>query len=265
MTKKIIPCTPIAFLSHNHYYFKLNVKKLSKISQNYDKQRSVNNTRVQQIVEFQNQHIREYGAPLIVGTIVLAKLTDNLISMDERLPINKYFVIDGQHRLEALKRLIKDHIIDDLEIVVECLEVPTPERMFELFQIINRAVPVPQHFLTPNQIINDAVAVLSTQFPKALSDSEKPQRPSINIDRFKNALMSVLEDNKLIRTTDELVKVIKEVNKHYYELGVEKLCDVVAHQNKQQRQIVSNAFLKCEKGNYLFIGCFKDESWIVDI
>ena len=263
MVNKII-ATPVARLAHDHYYLKLNVKKLAKVSQFYEKQRTVNNTRVQQIVEFQNEHIRKHGIPLNMGTIILSKLNNNLISInggEEKRP-NKYYILDGQHRFEALKRLIKDNIIQDVEIVVEILEVPSYERMFELFQIINRAVPVAQHYLTPNEIINDVVAVITTEFPKALTENERPIRPSINIDKFKDTLLRILEEKIYIKTREELVKFIKDINQICYSNGVEEMCDMVARKNQQQRQIVENIFKKCIKGQHLFIGCFKDDSWV---
>ena len=253
-----------------HKIFLVNVQKLLHLQKIgslkfYDKQRIINDRRVQEIISFQNMQIRKYGEPKIRGTIVFCQLSPDLITFD---PIKKrpWFIIDGQHRLKALFQMVSNKIIDDAQILIELVEVNNKEEMFKEFQEINFSVPVPLHYLSPNELIDRGTNLLISKYCNAFS--EKGIRPKISIDNFKNTLIdqNIIQTHN-IKTPEDLVDIIEKINSYYGKIDKEKMCDLVGKNNKKERSTVEHCYCKCKEDptKYLFIGIFKHNDWIIDI
>lgn len=176
------------------------------------------------------------------------------------------YLIDGQHRYHSLLLLFKKGLVKDLEILIELVIVQFDKDIRNEFININKSVPVPNHYLNPNDIVTGCCQLLMKKFPKAFS-SGKPRRPTINIDSFKDCLLdkSQLLAKLEITDSEQLYDAVMNLNNHYSSLGKLELQNKIARNNQNERRIVSNCFDKCRKGDYLFLGLFKDTNWAIDL
>ena len=254
--------------SETLYLIRMKTLIESNLIKKYKYQRYVNEERVSEIVKYQNNCIKKYGEPRITGNIVVCQVRNNLIDfVQEGKKENPLYIIDGQHRYEALCRMIKDQVIDDFIVRVEYISVENEEDLLKEFQDINKSVPVPVHYYEPNELINRAVAILSTKLPDAFRHNQmKVIRPRVDIDKLKDALLSMGNLQEVVQTPEELVLKIEKCNKGYGEKGVKRMMDLIAHKNIQQRDIVAKAYEKCQSGQMLYLGIFKSPSdWVDDL
>jgi hypothetical protein len=254
-----------------HKVFLSSIKRLLSLHNQglikyYDKQRTIDEQRVQELVTFQTRQIRKDGMPKIRGTIVFCQISKPLILVNTQSNPSPWYIIDGQHRLQSLYQLVRNNAIDDIEVLIEYIEVSNEDEMFKEFQEINSGIPVPLHYLTPNEILNRTCDVLRVRYPHAFSVT-KSKRPVIFIDTFKDTIMrsQIIEHNQ-INTAEDLVYAIEQLNGKYQREGVVKMCDTIGRQNQKERKIIENCFKKCEEfpTKYLFLGIFKDTNWIID-
>ena len=257
MNKKFVIINPEDV---NHYICSKTIKNINDMQQKgvvklYDKQRPLNMLRVQEIIQFQIMQIRDFGKPKLRGTIVFAKSDET----------NKnWVIIDGQHRLYALKSLVKDNIIESsLNVLIEFVKVNTDRELMNEFKEINMAVPVAINYLTPNDVVNQCANMLLAKYPNAFCSS-KAIRPKINIDSFKDELINC-ETIGHFDTPHSLTIYIESLNLYYKNKGSSELCKIIARENKSERKIVENCFKKCCDGSYLFLGIFKRNAWVTDM
>jgi hypothetical protein len=227
----------------------------------WDKQRSLDQDRVNEMGKFFREEYIKFGYIRLRGTIILCK------KIDLMFPDNKYYLIDGQHRYHSLFRLLQNELIPDIKIRFDILLVKSDEEIRDEFVNINKSVPVPMHYLTPCDIINLCCDRLKSEFPYAFKQG-KCNRPSIDIDKFKDTLMSKeynIIENFGIATADELYKIICRLNDHYKSLGLEQMQTLIGRKNKNEHKFIKNNFHKCERGEFLCYGLFKDTNWATDI
>jgi len=137
-------------------------------------QRNVDPARVAAITEYITKSVENGQAP-VLGVISLVILGD------------KIYVVDGQHRLEALRayhasstRMVPFHTLQYL--------AATPDALREIFMLINSGEPVPTWVLTASAdritFDKECEAYLSQFNPLFNSNSN---RPAANITAFMNA------------------------------------------------------------------------------
>jgi hypothetical protein len=252
----------------NCYYFISSLKKILKygLIELWEGQRSLDMKRANEMAQyFYDEYIKNKCIKLR-GSILLCKKDDLLFS-------NTFYLIDGQHRYFALRHLLTHNFIPDIDIRVDIIIVNNEDEIRHEFVNINKSVPVPVHYLTPNDIVNLCYSKLARDFPRAFVVGNC-KRPSINADEFKDVFLksdnpAKKEENILIKfkidNADKLCNLILQLNKYYQNLGLEKLQDIIGRKNKSERQIVANCYEKCKKGDYLFLGLFKNTNWVTDL
>lgn len=246
---------------NNCFFYICSLKKLIEKEniQLWEGQRSLDNERVTLISETFLNEYKKTGTISLRGSLIFCKKNDLIFS-------EKLYLIDGQHRFYSLKYLIENNKIPDIKIRLDIILVKDENEIRKEFVNINKSVPVPVHYLTPNDIVTLCFNQLSKDFSKAFSQGNC-KRPTINSDSFKDALINKSNFlNKLeINNSDELYNAIIKLNNYYKKLGSEKLQDIIARKNKNERRIVSNCFEKCLDGDHLFLGLFKEPNWTVDL
>jgi hypothetical protein len=227
----------------------------------WELQRSLDQNRVNEIGNYFLEEYRKYGHVRLRGTIILCK------KIELMGPNNTYYLIDGQHRYYSLAKLVQEKLIPDIHVRFDILLVRSEEEIREEFNNINKSVPVPVHYLTPCDIINLCCERLKREYPYAFKQG-KCNRPSIDIDKFKDTLMN--DDYKIIENfgigcSDELYEVLIKLNTYYNSLGLEAMQDLIGRKNKRERDFVKNNYHKCVRGEFLCFGLFKTTDWATDI
>jgi hypothetical protein len=132
----------------------LKMRKKIKI---YDKQRSLDESRVDEIKKHFINGIIRYKDPKIRGAVTLCCIESSL---------NEYVLIDGQHRYEALCKIINDGIIDDCRLMFQIIIVQDINEIHEEFRNINKNVPVPVHYIDINDAINETTTKIIKSYPE---------------------------------------------------------------------------------------------------
>lgn len=97
-------------------------------------------------------------------------------------------VLDGQHRLEAMKRLAI--LSPDFRVVVEVLRSPPGLTIETAFQLINEGVPVPEYIkdasasATSRPILDRLGILFKRRFGAFLSKSAHPNLANVNLTQF---------------------------------------------------------------------------------
>ena len=274
----VIMCHLLSTDDPRHKVYSSSIKRLQHLIERkslkiYQKQRCLNEERVNKLAAWQTQHILNTGFPKVRGNIVICRVTEPLLHFGQKQTQMAY-IIDGQHRYESLCQVVNSTLVNDIKVLIEWIEVSSNEEMDKEFQEINSGVPVPQHYVNPNEIVNRCVEILSTRYTQAFAKSgtisSSIKRPQMSVDTFKDALIkdyAQIVKNYKIASPEQLVDLLENLNVKYQKKGVDSMCDDIARQNQAQRSIVKKAFAKCEVAppKYMFLGLFKENNWITDL
>ena len=137
--------------------------------------------------------------------------------MDDEKPINKSFIIDGQHRISVVKDYLESKTIEDeyfehpkkdFQITVTEICVDSEADAIEYFKKINNVKSI-QFQEDPNLIMNEYILKLDESFPKKFRDITK--RPYVSLDKFREALKLRIHSLKKV-PVDNFVKECKLMN-----------------------------------------------------
>jgi hypothetical protein len=162
-------------------------------------QRIRDDTKVAEIVEYQKSKMKTKGGCNFMGVI-------NIHYCGET---RELFVIDGQHRFEAIK-LINTTI--SVPVSVEYVIVDTMTELRENYNLINKNTPLPEFPETIDKAIPETVAVyFRERYPTIWSKSSRARRPHIYFDFFQEAL-GVLVDKMEITHANDLQRIVEQYN-----------------------------------------------------
>lgn len=167
----------------------------------FENQRPLRESLVDDIVKKQKDHYKVYGVYEFPGALIVAHYN------------KKYYLIDGQHRYAAMKKLKADDIYVSIE-----------ERKCKSLAHINHLYVMINNINSHNNMITDGVVdqnalqlkVLSTKMQEkypAIWTHNKSAFPYINISTFEKEIKiyNLLE----IKTVDEIYDMILKKNKLY--------------------------------------------------
>jgi hypothetical protein len=151
---------------------------------------------------------------------------------------NKIVCYESNHRREALKSEMPS---DMAHILVDILWNATDEQVKHEFLRLNKAVSVPELYITdevvPLEAVRSVVDAFCTNYKSLRSPSAHPQRPNFNRDRLM----------------DEFYRVMKENH-----IGIDELTERLTRQNREmsqrdRRRLSPKIIAKCEAvGLWLF-------------
>ena len=220
----------------------------------WEGQRSFDGSRLEELLPFQKSQFEKYGYFTFRGSLLLCR---DRASKD-------IWLIDGQHRYITMKALIDSERYPSFDIRIDVLDVSSTADILKEFQDINKSVPVPLNFLEPDETVNIAVRLLGDRFSKAFAKS-KTSRPRINVDEFKSALIKEKIVSNFGLNEHQLYDAICKLNDNLSRVPETEIVTRLARNNKKEQQIVRNCRVKCETGEYLFIGLFKNTDWLYDL
>jgi hypothetical protein len=211
--------------------------------------RKLKDEHVQNIYE----HLSSQRVPHLMGSIKAIRDAEN-----------NFQIIDGQHRLEALKLYIINHTGIPVSILVEIYDVPSvhDDIVFELFKIANNNLNV-----TPEDDVDMTIANLVNQLMKDPELSKgiinkndgRINRPRISQKMLYEELKHNLKVEHLKLPIDTIVERIKMINKHIAKLDYLQLFG-----RKDPSQ--TNINMRCNAARYDFFlnmgGKFTPDKWI---
>lgn len=222
----------------------------------WDGQRSLDGQRMKELMNYQEEKYKKDGYFCFRGSLLLCR--------DDAS--GDIWLIDGQHRYVAILGLVDKEIYPAFDVRVDILNVKSTAEILKEFQDINRSIPVPINILNPNEVVNVATRLLEKKFIKAFSKG-KTNRPRINIDDFKSALIkeNIVENFKI--NEHQLFDGICKLHDDYLRTPETILISRLAQNNKSEQGIVKNLLVKCSTGEFLCIGLFKSGNlnWINDL
>ena len=160
--------------------------------------------KVKDLIAHQLAHYRTYGGPWPYPPLVVVR-TDE--TGDTK------FIVDGQHRHEALRRLYADHSHDS-ELAMLVYSVPTLDRLEEVYAEINKNAPVPDFspFSSNARRPAESTALrLKQRFPGIWTSSGRARRPSLNFSWAQQSL-AWLSDRANISSAGALEEVVMSLN-----------------------------------------------------
>lgn len=162
-------------------------------------QRIRDDDKVNEIVAYQQLKLKQTGACNFIGCINIHYCAENQL----------LYLVDGQHRFEAIKHISKSISIP---VCVEVVKVSTLEELKENYNMINKNTPLPEFPETIDKTIPESVASYYKQrYPDIWSKGERAYRPNIWFTHFQEAL-GVLVDRMEIKTAQELQTILDEHN-----------------------------------------------------
>ena len=166
---------------------------------------------------------------------------------------DKDYIIDGQHRFEALKKCYNYGIIVKFHIIVYNCEHYSD--MLEIFQVRNFNIPIPEYIKRSNNLEERNLCKTINEWinEKEGFDIESKSRPKVNINKFMDSIIDMIEEdefkNRNITTLDDFKKFYRKQNK----IIKEKLKDDDEKFLKKNKGISDNMRKKAKDCN-VYIG-----------
>lgn len=199
---------------NNKYICKISIKDLvNNVNINIPSiQRLFHKEKIDEIYNYQKNYYLENKCLNYLG----------VLNLNYYIRENKFFLIDGQHRYESLKKLLEDNINDS--VFIEIIKVETLNDIKNNYQIINKNTPLPEftYDITPD-IYKNILILFQNKYGKDYddifsSDIKKCKRPKISRNRFEEALeyiiikLNITNENDLFNKIENLNKKISKWN-----------------------------------------------------
>ncbi len=146
-------------------------------------QRPIDSERVDGIVRYQFERLKNNKSPLYIGPMVLARRRN-----DDRT----LWLLDGQHRFESMKRIAEEAPDHPVHLLV--IDVGDTATMAEAFQLINASVPVPMYVIegtlhaVRRKTLDEFRQVFAQEFGPFLSKTNMPRRPNVNLVQLQDRI-----------------------------------------------------------------------------
>lgn len=191
----------------------------------------------------------------INGSIILAFYDGNLE------------IVDGNHRFQSIIQYYRQlpergkKYICGKKICFEIIKTENRDETFELFEKINKSVPVPLCYLKTDIMVDKCSRLLQKKYPKIFVD-RKCQRPRISIPDMKSKMIKKHMFEELnISNPNEMFEIIKNLNEKVKRMSID---DFIIKYNIRSRvdKPTENQYNKCETFGYCYLGLFKKIKWI---
>jgi hypothetical protein len=214
-------------------------------------QRLRDETRVEDIIQYQIHHFKQSQQFNFLGVISIHHCHDN----------NTYYLIDGQHRFEAMKAIFQK-TGHDIIFAIELIHVQTMDHVKRNYDLINQNTLLPEFPETIDKNIPEQVALyFKHKYPDTWSKASRPHRPQIYWPYFQEAL-GVLVLHGDIQTSLELRQLIETHNQNLCTWDITTFPD---HKNISEEMVA-----KCRMSGF-YLGLYKHVSdefrfkWVNDI
>lgn len=203
-----------------------------------NEQRIRDDDKVSDIILYQQKELRDNGCCNFIGTI-------NIHFCEET---QHFYLVDGQHRYEAIKSINKTN---NINIIIEIVTVTTLDELRMNYQIINMNTPLPEFSETIDKNIPEEVALFfKSEYPHIWSKSSRARRPNLYFNYFQEAL-GVITDKLELKSAQELQKIVVDYN--------DRLSNWDYSQFPDSKNLNDGMVQKCIENN-IFLGLFRHVS-----
>ena len=204
----------------------------------------------------------------IALSIFQRKLTfDTMIYIDYNSDNNQYNVIDGIHRITALRKIYRENSKSpdfltgefgsngDAEwlynsyIIISIRFNNTDGELIDLFHSLNKCVPVPDLYINSRdedktKIIETLVKIWVRKYKAHFSPNQKPNRPNINRDTFIDILSEIYDKYNFDSNSQKEFNELIENTNSYISINLpKKLTKYILH----KCQLFHNIFISLHK------------------
>jgi 5-methylcytosine-specific restriction endonuclease McrA len=132
----------------------------------------------------------------------------------------RYYCVDGQHRLEAIKSLSK--LYKPFNVLVQVIQYPSRDVMKQDFTLLHKSTPVSDYILEhggqiKGQILKEVEQYFRTVYRNYVKDSARSQKPHIHLAHCLDD-MSSRKWFAACSTSEEVIDYIEKQNKRLHEL-----------------------------------------------
>jgi len=135
---------------------------------------------------------------------------------------NNYYIIDGQHRYEAIKRIYNK--CPFYKISINLIKPDSNFTIENAFHLLNKSKPVPEYIIenTTNILkkakLDHFKKLFQNKYKSYISKSNNPRKPNINIDNLLDKLnKSYLINCELIVNGNDIFEYMEYVNVIYWK------------------------------------------------
>jgi 5-methylcytosine-specific restriction endonuclease McrA len=203
-------------------------------------QRIRDDNKINDIVNYQINYYKNNNKFNFLGVINIHYCKEN----------NLFFLVDGQHRYESIKKLYND-FAHDIEVIVEIIYVETKNDLKNNYQLINKNTPLPDFPENIDKNIPEKVAMnFKNKYPSIWSNNSRANRPNIFFNYFQEAL-GYLTHRLKIENSKELQELVENYNS--------KLVNWDKKQFPESSTITDIMFKKCSDTK-MYLGLYKHKS-----
>ena len=166
-----------------------------------NEQRIKDNDKINEIVQYQEQYHKTHNYFNFLGSINIHKHN------------NRYYLVDGQHRFNALKKLNAKGYTK-IDVIIELIRVDSIEDLKSNYKVINKNTPLPEFPDTIDKNIPENVAqYFFDSYPNIWSNSNtmRVRRPHLNKNNFQESL-GILTEKLNIDSVHELKTLVEDYN-----------------------------------------------------
>ena len=167
-------------------------------------QRVIDSTKVQDIIQFQLDFFKEHGYFNFTASGPI-----NIHHFDQ-----KYYLVDGQHRFEALEKLFQQHS-HNIKVYILLVSVSSLEQIEFNYNMINKNTPLPDFFCFSSlnkQTPETVASFFQNKYPSIWSKSSRARRPHIYFNFFQESLAFICEQLN-IDSSHKLQQLVVTYNK----------------------------------------------------
>lgn len=210
-------------------------------------QRSLDEDAVQRIYDFQDYFYQKHGY----------YCTNGIISIAININTNVNYLIDGQHRIVAFKKLREKYPHREIALSIDYYDYKDDKVLDELYKLVNTCTinPVTTLGIDIYKLVNEIEKYLSTDFKQYISKSEIPQRPNISLPNLR----TYLSEGEKVKNFINLQTFVRELiaintfystvsDDKYVKWGVEKITECKGKIN--------------EKTTKLYVGLYRNFEWL---
>ena len=185
---------------NNRIIGKINTKDLLKFDIIVPNEQRIKDTdKIREIFEYQETYFKKHGNFNFIGVINIHVCN------------NTYYLVDGQHRYNAIKLLInkKYELID---IIVELVNVHSIDELKHNYILINKNTELPEFPETIDKNIPEkASQYFFDKYSNIWSTTKRVRRPHLNKNNFQEAL-GIITDKLNIKSYTKLQSIIEDYN-----------------------------------------------------
>lgn len=218
-------------------------------------QRLIMDDHVSSIYNSELNYYNTHNSYLLLGCIALAK----------DVKTNIEYLIDGQNRLTAYKKLQIDYPDREILLTYDYFECDGIDNINKLYKLINNTRPnaISKLQIDDYKIINDFVKLFQTNFKDYIKVSALPQKPHINITNLTDHLTLVINNIislHKINTGSDLYNLVISLNKFYSDISLNNIEKFKIWKVKNYEVLINKI-----NSNYsvrLYLGMYDMTSWL---